>query len=245
MRDIYFDNKKMPKPKKEYVAFIDLMGTKNHMNRSVMDASNFIFKLHAAVLSAWRKSPYMGVFAYPIMDGVYITSTNQENMEKLLVKIFSDLAEHFIAETEPQHKFIPRCGLAYGEIVHGHNVPYTASKVFEMDLSYKNNILLGKAMIDAYAGEGIAAPFGITVHESAIKHDVPNRQFGAFSINWKWCESTKIKMQDDLANRLGVALEEYFDVINEEDHKLHYKSERIAEHRRLVREYFGIEEANL
>lgn len=244
MSDVFFNNKKLPRPKMEYVAFLDLMGTKNHMSRSVMEASNFIFKLHAAVLSVWKKSAYQGVFVYPIMDGVYITATTKENMEKLLVKIFSTLAENFINETNPVHQFIPRCGLAYGEIIHGHNVPYDASKVFELDLSYKNNILLGKAMIDAYSSEGNASPFGICVHDSAIRREEKGK-FGAFPADWRWYNSTEIKLSEQINIRLGKALEEYYATVKDEKHVLHYSLDRIAEHEEKVTEYFLLEEVGV
>lgn len=242
MKDVFFNNKKLPRPKKEYVAFLDIMGTKNHMIRSVMETSNFIFKLHAAVLSVWRKSAYQGVFVYPIMDGVYITATRKEDMEKLLIRIFSTLAEGFINETNPVHQFIPRCGLAYGEIIHGHTVPYEASKVFELDLSYKNNILLGKAMIEAYGSEGEASPFGICVHESAIKSGKKGKN-GVFPAGWRWHNSTEIKIPEGINIRLGKALEAYYATVKNEQHILHYPLERIAEHERKAAEYFNLEEA--
>lgn len=240
MSDLFFNNKKLPLPKKEYVAFIDLMGTKNHMCRSVKDTSNFIFKLHAAIVAAWRKSAYQGVFVYPIMDGAYITSKTKENMEKILVKIFSDLAEIFIKENNPFHQFIPRCGLAYGEVIHGHDVPYQASKVFELDLGYKNNILLGQAMINACMGEGIAAPFGVYLHETATNRAEIGKSHGVFSDEWVWYESNEIKTSDGLAQRLGGALETYYTILKDEQHALHYPNDRIEEHERKVKVYFKL-----
>jgi len=240
MSDLFFNNKLLPDPKKEYVAFIDLMGTKNHMLRSVRATSNFIFKLHAAVVSVWRKSSYQGVFVYPIMDGAYITSKTKENMEKILVKIFSDLSELFIRESKPLHQFIPRCGLAYGEIIHGHDVPYQASKIFELDLGYKNNILLGQAMINAYTSEGCAAPFGIYLHKTAVNRATLGSNYGAFSNEWVWYESNEIKTSDDLAHRLGKALEDYYATLKDEHHPLHYSIDKITEHERKAKEYFKL-----
>ena len=240
MSDLFFDNRKLPHARNEYVAFLDLMGTQNHMQRSVRDASNFIFKLHAAVVSAWRKSAYIGVFVYPIMDGVYITSSNKENIEKLLVKIFSDLAEIFIKESNPYHQFIPRCGLAYGEIIHGHNVPYNASRIFELDLQYKNNILLGQAMINAYTSEGEAAPFGIKLHNSAANRTTNGKSFGAFSENWVWYESTTIKVPTDISKQLGDSLSKYYSIVKDEHHVLHYPTEKIEKHESKAIEYFKL-----
>lgn len=244
MSGVYFDNQKLPTPGKEYVAFIDLMGTKNHMCRSVKDTSNFIFKLHAAVVGAWRKSAYQGVFVYPIMDGVYITSKYKENMEKILTRIFADLAELFIKERSPYHQFIPRCGLAYGEVIHGHDVPYQASKVFELDLGYKNNILLGQAMINAYTSENNTAPFGVCLHETAVNRATYGNSRGAFSDDWVWYESKEIKTSNGLSRQLGEALENYYGILRNEKHDLHYPCDRITEHERRAQEYFKLRTEN-
>lgn len=240
MSDLYFDNRKLPNPRKEYVAFVDLMGTRNNMCRSVKDTSNFIFKLHAAVVSAWRKSAYTGVFVYPIMDGVYITSQNKKNMEKILTKIFSDLSDVFIKELNLFHKFIPRCGMAYGDIIHGHDVPYQASKVFELDLGYKNNILLGQAMINAYTSEANAAPFGIYLHESATNRSISGSAAGAFSDDWVWYESKLITVSTEIPQKLGDALRQYYQALRDESHPLHYPTERIDEHKHKVKDYFKL-----
>ena len=177
MRQIYFDAKQLPKAKTHYVAFIDIMGTQCHMEKSTERAANFIFKLHAAVLGAWRNKPYQNIFVYPVMDGVYITAAQKEEIEKIVVRIFYDLAELQIEEPNPKHRFILRGCIAYGEVIHGHNVPYSASKIFETDLGYKNNILLGPAMILAYSKEYKAAPFGLYIDKSA-NADVERRGKG-------------------------------------------------------------------
>ena len=98
MADVFFNNKKLPTPKREYVAFIDIMGTKNHMKNSVQTTANYIFKLHAAVLTAWRNEKYKNVFVYPVMDGAYITATTKEDMEKILVRIYLEIARVIVME---------------------------------------------------------------------------------------------------------------------------------------------------
>ena len=69
MADVYFNVRKLKgKAHKEYVAFVDIMGTRTHMKNSIYESANFIFKLHAAIISAWREKNYHGVFVYPVMD---------------------------------------------------------------------------------------------------------------------------------------------------------------------------------
>ena len=100
MSDVFFDERKLPKTRNEYVAFVDIMGTQTHMKKSVRETANFIFKLHSAIISAYREKPYKNVFVYPVMDGAYITSGNIEDMKNILLRIYRSLAEIFIDETK-------------------------------------------------------------------------------------------------------------------------------------------------
>lgn len=225
MAQIFFDGKQLPKANKNYVAFIDIMGTKAHMTRSTITAANFIFKLHAAVLDAWRNEKYQNVFVYPVMDGAYITAARKDDIEKILVRIYSGIAELQIKEGNPIHRFILRGSISFGEVIHGHHVPYSASKVFETDLGYKNNILLGPAMISAYSGEGKAAPFGIYIDDSALA----GMKAQGFSADWKWYESKVLKIQNNINRDLCKAVLDYFNTTSEDPKR--------DEHKRLAEEY--------
>lgn len=226
MAQIYFDGRQLPQAKRRYVAFVDIMGTQAHMTRSTVTAANFIFKLHAAVLDAWKNEKYEDVFVYPVMDGAYITAARKEDIEKIIVRVFSGIAELQIGETNPTHRFIVRGSIAFGEVIHGHHVPYSASKVFEIDLGYKNNILLGPAMISAYSGEGKAAPFGVYIDDSAV--DRGNGR--GFSADWKWYKSKALKIKEGIQQELCVAVRGYFDVAS--------KYPKLDEHKRRAAEYF-------
>lgn len=241
MSDIFFNSRKLPKGKNEYVAFLDIMGTKAHMTHSVHETANYIFKLHAAVLSAWRSEKYKGVFVYPVMDGAYITASSKLDMEKLLVRIYDSLAGVFIKELDDNKKFVIQAGLAYGRTIHGHNIPYSASKVFELELSYKNYILLGPAMIEAYECGAHASPFGINVAESAQKNNDENaRQYGAFPDCWKWFKTEAIKLKVD-KSLLATNLEYYFNIFKSTNHPLHYDVNKIDNHIQLLKDYFEVE----
>lgn len=225
MSQIYFDGKQLPNAKRRYVAFVDIMGTQTHMTRSTVIAANFIFKLHAAVLDAWKNEKYQDVFVYPVMDGAYITTARKEDIEKIIVRVFLGIAELQIKEENPAHRFVVRGSIAFGEVIHGHHVPYSASKVFETDLGYKNNILLGPAMILAYLGERKAAPFGIYIHSSAVD----NGNGRGFSANWKWHTSKALKIKDGICQKLSEAVLGYFNAASEYT--------RLDEHKRLAEEY--------
>jgi hypothetical protein len=96
MADIYFNERNLPKPRNEYVAFIDIMGARTHMKKSVKETVNFIFKLHSGIISEWRQKPCKNVFVYPVMDGAYITSSNKEDIINILVRAFRSLAIDFM-----------------------------------------------------------------------------------------------------------------------------------------------------
>lgn len=225
MAQIYFDGKQLPRAQRRYVAFVDIMGTQAHMTKSTVIAANFIFKLHAAVLDAWKNEKYEDVFVYPVMDGAYITAARKEDIEKIIVRVFSGIAELQIGEKNPAHRFIVRGSIAFGEVIHGHHVPYSASKVFEIDLNYKNNILLGPAMILAYSGEGKAAPFGIYIDSSAID----NGNGRGFSANWKWHISKALKIKENIQQKLCEAVLGYFEAAAEYP--------KLDEHKRRAKEY--------
>lgn len=239
MVDIYFNSKKLPSKKKAYVAFIDIMGTQTYMNISVDATANYIFKLHAAVISAWRSAPYKNVFVYPIMDGAYITAGSKDDMEKILIRIYDGLASLFLKETE-KNGFVFRTGLAYGEVIYGHEVPYNSSKVCEMDLNYKNGILLGKPMIEAYQAEEKASPFGVYLAESARKHEDATRYtYGAFAGDWKWFRGENLKIKTDVIELKRKILKR-FEWLDDENNDAHYDSSEIERHKQLVEDYFDI-----
>lgn len=236
MADVYFDARKLPRPRNEYVAFVDLMGTRTHMKISVEETANYIYKLHSAIIQAWREKPYKNVFVYPVMDGAYITAANKENIENIVVRIFRSLSEIFLSEKNYRFLFLVRCAIAYGEVIHGHNVPYNASKAFEMSIGYKDNILLGRAMIAAYDGEGKASPFGVFLDESSIKHK--DGRYGAFQENWKWYSSSVLKIDEDVPHSLSEKITDYLMQMKDENHPLHYPIDRIEEHIGNARQYF-------
>ena len=238
MSELFFDERQLPKIKNEYVAFVDIMGTQTHMKKSVKETANFIFKLHSAIIAAYREKPYKNVFIYPVMDGAYITSGKIDDMKNILIRIYRSLAELFVEEEKLSYLYLIRGAVAYGEVIHGHNIPYSASRAFEMNLGYKENLLLGNAMISAYIGESKTAPFGIFLDDSAVKHK--EKGFGSFSADWKWFEDNELKIKPELSQKLSIKIEEYLVSLEDTNHPLTYKVDRIKEHKKLTKDYFSV-----
>lgn len=224
MADIFFDSTYLSDIQKEYVAFIDIMGTQCHMKKSIKETANYIFKLHSAIISSWREKPYHNVFIYPVMDGAYITARAKDDMVNIVMRIYRYLSKLFLEEKVISHLFLVRGAIAYGEVIHGHSVPLKASKAFELDLGYKNQLLLGGAMIDAYLGEKKAAPFGIYICDSAKKRNMRNS--GSFSLDWKWFNSKDLHIDRYLLSKIHNRAREYFTMLKDPQHPLHYEDEK-------------------
>ena len=241
MADVYFNVRKLKgKAHKEYVAFVDIMGTRTHMKKSVYESANFIFKLHAAIISAWREKNYHGVAVYPVMDGAYITARSKGDIINIMLRIYRELAKLFVAEENSEHQYMIRGAIAYGDVIHGYNIPYEASKAFENSLGYKDRILLGSAMISAYDGEGKAAPFGIYIDASAVRHtDAPRgERYGSFSDGWKWYQDGSLNMQDIDFGEFKEKLVESLEAMKNPSHRFAYPADKVENHINLVRSYF-------
>ncbi|WP_339815219.1 hypothetical protein [uncultured Imperialibacter sp.] len=160
---MYFNSSKLPEPKNEYVAWIDIMGTKNIMSDSLNISANFIFKFHSAI----QASKDADAKYYPLMDGVFITTDKLSVLKRVIAETFTKLAELFSAEQNNRHRFLIKGSISFGPIIHGENVPADACSDLEKDLNYKKAILMGTPMIQAYSIEKLAPPFGVYIHESA------------------------------------------------------------------------------
>ena len=83
---VYFDSEFLPRARGEYIAWCDVMGSGRTLSRSLHQAANSIFKLHAAFSIAQNVSE--GIRCYAMMDGVYITCASREGIQKLLRQAF-------------------------------------------------------------------------------------------------------------------------------------------------------------
>jgi len=71
---LIFKQPQMKAPTNEYVCWLDVMGSRNIMRRSMSFAANFVMKLHIACLDTWKSEPKVEL--YPMVDGVYACSKN-------------------------------------------------------------------------------------------------------------------------------------------------------------------------
>jgi len=247
---LYFDADKLGAPKGEYVLWCDGMGTGRALVSSLSRAANFIFKLHRAFEIA--TTGISNVKIYPIMDGVYVATSSQKDMRKIILKAFLELAEEFIRHSDDKilHKFMVRGGLAYGATIHGadinknafadegHLAEFEGSKLDEI----RSMLLLSSAMKAAYDAERLAPPFGIYVDSSAlsIPQLVIERDKGFQTGLFRWWEDSYLEPSADVSDIWKLAQEVYKHL--EESRvrtlELDYPAESIDRHTRAAKEYF-------
>jgi len=230
----YFNADLMPNPNKEYVCFIDIMGFQNKMNHSVKQASNFMFKLHSMLLEAWRIKGYDSISVYPIMDGAYITSRKKNELLNLLSLVYNTLIKSLTDTGNYSFWYMVRASIAFGNTIHGRNIPYSACPEFSCRVGYKEQLLVGPAMIDAYSHEKCAAPMGIHICESS------STIFRGINSQWKWYSNSNTKTDPLLLQDFTSKFLEYFTWLNETSTETEYPLDKRKDHARKACEYFGI-----
>ena len=229
----YFDNQALPSsPSESYVAWFDIMGIRSSMLRSLPITSNFIFKLHVATL---EEKP-ADVRLYPVMDGVYIAASEKEELRSFLRSVFVRLAVLFTSTTENRHRFLAKCAVAYGPIIHGADIDAHASPIFAentANTTYKDSILLGMPMVFALQTESLAPPFGVAIHDSARDFFEPSERKWSH-VWWPWFPFSTCQE----AKSLRSALKEYFDWCEKRAGAIDYEPTRIMAHRAQAEQYF-------
>jgi len=211
-----------------YVAWIDVMGVRAIMGRSLSISANFVFKLHAAVLGA----PHANLILYPVMDGVYVVGNRQTSLCRFLETVFSRIADTFVSTGEMHHRFVIKAAVAYGPVVHGRDIPQLACETLHANPIYRDSILLGMPMIQALQGEPMAPPYGVYIHESARAFS-PTRDTPFRHTWWHWFHPN----WHNLAVELKTELDSYYKWCTERSHPLEYEEDRIAVHRQMATEY--------
>ena len=227
-KELHFHSRHLPSPTRAYVAWLDVMGVQAVMGRSLPVAANYVFKLHAAV----NKEHVEEVVLYPVMDGVYIACRSGKRLLPFLARVFSRLAREFVSTERLDHRFVVRGGLAYGDIIHGSDVPDEASEDLARNARYRDALLLGLPMVQAHLGERNAPPFGIYIDESA-RTNAPESHSPLHHAWWPWFARDQI----ELAGTLGKELEAYYIWCEERAGAIDYKPERIASHRVMASQY--------
>jgi hypothetical protein len=225
----FFDPSCIPKPQERFVAWLDLMGTQNLMTRSLKVVSSAIFKLHVSVLDAIKHNSSQGIHTFPVMDGVYITTSSADQMKHLLIHVLKGLCSVFEKdENSPEYQFLVRASVAKGLLYHGEDLQQGAARRLDEAPHYKASILIGLPVVNAYLTEKFAPPFGVAIHETA------EADFGLSrgETRWLWFGDS-----DFDANGFYLKLQSYFAWCRSNGKG--YNEERIIVHNTLARAYFA------
>lgn len=240
-KPIYFNEKGMSLPEFHYVCWLDVMGTRNQMLRSLPISANFIFKLHCGVLEEFdllTPEDQKALWFYPVMDGMYITASARQPLMTLLAHSLRRLAETFIQQKTPYYRFLVRGAIAFGPVVHGDSANADASWVIDKHRRTFDSMLLGLPMAQAYDAERIAPPFGIAIDESA-RGFAPHGDQPFRFIWWDWFSSSAGRYGAFDSKALLASLEEYFTWQKHHTNTTGYDPLRLEHHRQLANEYFN------
>jgi len=228
MQPLMFDSNGLPSSQDAYVVWLDVMGVRGWMLRSLHITANFIFKLHIAVLE--EKQP--GMTLYPVMDGVYVVSRDIYMMKTFLSNVFLRLANLFNYTDQHEHQFLVKGAIAFGPVIHGSDILAASSTTLAGSPQYRDSILMGMPMVFALQSEPLAPPFGIFVQDSA--HQILTSQERKHShCWWPWfCVGTKQE-----AHLLKQNIPKYFSWCEERAGAIDYDMNRIKIHKAQAEQY--------
>lgn len=234
---IYFNASELPEPKPHYVLWLDVMGSRNAMSQSLLISTNYIARLHQSVLEAYKSGNKISsdIRFYPVMDGVFVTTSQKKEILKFIRLVFSRLSTEFVSASASEHQFIIRAGLAFGPVIHGYDISAKTSPfLFEHREDYTKSLLFGMAMVQAFKGESYAPPFGIYTHESARAFaSAKNTPFTGTWLRW-WDDA------HPLVEGFVDGLISHYAWCNANSQALEYPCDRIDSHLKLAKEYFQI-----
>lgn len=217
--------------KAEYVGWIDLMGAKSWMAGSIRHAAELIGLIHLAGLSSANEQ---GAKAYPVIDGVYITSPEKTAFRKATRQTMRILAQTF--ESRPDNdRFLVRGGIAYGRVLHGESIA-KLHPTLQADTQYAHCLAIGASIRLAYEAETKAPPFGFYVDMTA-RSVAPGEDSPYVSAFDRWWSLQHTK-QEMIAKRFGAVLDGHFASLKLKHREIEYPLDRLEAHRAAAAEYF-------
>lgn len=233
---IYLNSNKIPYLVPRYVAWLDVMGSRSTMQRSLHASINNVGRLHVAILMH-RKQP--GLTVSPFMDGAYIRTRAKPSMLDFLHFTFEELAHDFVTQATHEQRFLSRCGLSFGNVLEGTEIPTSVNFIIgaKSNTDYRSGVIFGYPMVEAFQSEASAPPFGIAIHASARSFSRENsKPLSGFW--WKWFHYRN--SPPEYFDEFKATLLDYFKWCERHTHTLMYAKDRIHAHRAMAEEYFEL-----
>ena len=229
---ISFDADSIGASSPKFVLWLDVMGIKEKMSRSLAQSANFIAKFHVAVQRASHRMANQPSI-YSAMDGAYILFDNGAEAKDFIQRFFSHISQVF-AKAKPKHQFLVRGGLAYGNVYETYSILPALSKA-DGKLLAGIPLVIGFAVIQAHLAEKDAPPFGIFIHETA--REVGSNGVHLFSGSWyRWFGA---KSPNHLRSQLNRTVANYFKWCREHCLEIGYDIKALERHELSAMQYFS------
>lgn len=230
IRPYFFGDKAGPQ-RNRYVLWLDIMGAGPKIARNVQTASIPVMKLHVAALTAVKKNKGKPLELFPIIDGLYVASEDLNPLMFFMSEVLRSMAAEFLMLGNWERSMV-RGAVSYGPVILGRE-SVDGSDILR-DSGYCNSILLGMPLVQAYAAERLAPPFGVYVHESARAFS-PSNAKPMTTVFWRWWLTNKVAQEVVLA--LPKEIDAYFDWCRKHSAQIEYPLDRIEAHYCLATEY--------
>jgi len=239
----YFDSSKIQLSSPRYVAWVDLMGSSSAMRRSHVQAAVAIGQFHSTIMTASNDTRFLNKGKiYPLVDGVYITTTSRTKLQEFMKYIFKLNCINFILTDNFANLRPIRGAIAFGQVIEGENIK-NSSFVLEKNFdSHTSKVLLGAPLALAHSAERKASPMGVWIDESARQFCPANGKTIRWT-NWPWWgyKTDKEKIDSDcvdIEKMTARKLNEYYEWLKNNYISALYEKDRLNDHMEKARQYF-------
>lgn len=172
--------------KLRFVAWIDIMGGKSFMWRSMSTCAIFIGKLYDAVDKAREVFSLPEDHVFRMGDGVYICGEDFNVVCGIVERVMRSCAYDFRKEDrDDNHRFLLRSAIAYGNTIIGRDVQEANQRKGLGGNHVFLSMIIGAPVAWANEAERKAPPFGIFLHESCRSFQIsPSKNIGWVLNKW-------------------------------------------------------------
>lgn len=225
-------------PQPMYVAWLDIMGTKNAMLHSLKTAANFVAKLHNDIIECRNQLKACdSLWILPMMDGAYVVGPNIVMVRRVIRRVLRECADRFLKESEPIKKCMLRATLSWGNVIHGDALHHSLPTPNEGRRELFQNVMVGMPFVWCHENEKYAPPFGLYVHVSVREHTQATKWSMGWSLD-RWWTSKSTSHYNFMATSLAQAIRQHLVWLDNHPTESSMDSEHVKKYKKLVEEYF-------
>ena len=220
-------------PKLRAVAWIDMMGVKNFMWRSISSCAIFIGKLYESVEHAVSQHDAKQIRVFRMSDGIYICGEKFSYVRDVVDLAMYRCVCDFLNTKDDHHRFLLRAAIAYGNTIIGEDL-----KAKNPKCSFLDSMIIGAPVAWANEAERKAPPFGVFLHESCRGFATERTGIG-WVLN-RWWLSSKLSCGKPFAKKVGKRLNRYLEWEKRNKIETGIPDGKVEEYREAVEEYFEL-----